>query len=351
MTAAKEVMPLAVTPGEPAGVGPDIVLQLAKQDLLYDVIIVGSLELIQQRALELALDINIISLDKVSDFDSLRKKTLQIIDISLTEPVQTGKACPANGGYVLNTLDTAIELCQTNQLSGLVTGPVNKAVINEWQQQQGKDATFKGHTEYLAEKTDTEQVVMMLAAEEPPALSQALRVALATTHLPLKEVSERLSQTSIEKTLRILHADLINKYGIEQPTIAVCGLNPHAGENGLLGDEEQCILVPVIKKLLAEGMNIGLPLPADTLFTDSHLQGIDAVLSMFHDQGLPVLKSHAFGRAVNITLGLPIIRTSVDHGTALDIAGKSLNGTPMASPDSLFHAIGLARKLAKASQS
>ncbi|MDZ4099524.1 MAG: 4-hydroxythreonine-4-phosphate dehydrogenase PdxA, partial [Methylophilaceae bacterium] len=225
------------------------------------------------------------------------------------KPVIAGELNPANSQYVLNTLITATDGCSHSRFDAMVTAPVHKGVINQ------ANIAFTGHTEFLAEHTHTPQVVMML-------VGGGLRVALATTHLPLNQVSQAISKDSLETTIRILHQDLISKFGIPQPRILVAGLNPHAGESGYLGKEEIEVITPVLEKLSAEGMSLIGPLPADTLFTPHHLEHADCVLAMYHDQGLPVLKHASFGGGVNVTLGLPIIRTSVDHGTALDLAGK-----------------------------
>jgi 4-hydroxythreonine-4-phosphate dehydrogenase len=236
-----------------------------------------------------------------------------------------------NASYVLQTLDAAIASCQSGDCQAMVTGPVQKSIINE------AGISFSGHTEYLADKTNSATVVMMLATNQ-------LRVALATTHLPLREVADAISGELLTQVLNVLHSDLQSKFNIAEPVILVCGLNPHAGENGHLGREEIEIIEPVLHQLREQSMNIIGPLPADTLFTNKHLQAADAVLAMYHDQGLPVLKYQGFGRAANITLGLPIIRTSVDHGTALDLAA-----TGTADNGSMVTAIAVALQMAAAS--
>jgi len=243
-------------------------------------------------------------------------------------PVITGQPDPDNAAYVLACLASAVSLCQSGQCDGMVTGPVNKAVISA----SGVD--FTGHTEWLAEQTNTRQVVMMLATPE-------LRVALATTHLPLREVADALTITSLRKTIDIIHHDLQHRFDISAPRILVCGLNPHAGENGLLGREEIDTIIPAIKLARAASIDAMGPVPADTAFTPASLARADVVLAMYHDQGLPVLKYAGFNRAINITLGLPIIRTSVDHGTAIDLAG-----TGKANNDSMIAAITHAAELA-----
>ena len=255
--------------------------------------------------------------------------------IALREKTNAGELNRANSQYVLHLIDRAIDGCQSKEFAAMVTAPVHKGVINE------AGINFTGHTEYLAGKTATPQVVMMLVGSRTPVLP-VLRVALATTHLALKDVPAAITHESLLRTLRILHADLKDKFGIPKPRIVVSGLNPHAGEGGYLGREEIDVIIPVVEKLKAEGMLLEGPLPADTLFTPRHLQHADAVLAMYHDQGLPVLKFASFGEGVNVTLGLPIIRTSVDHGTALDLAG-----TGKIETGSMMAAIHLAVQLAR----
>ena len=247
-----------------------------------------------------------------------------------------GRLDPANGAYVLALLDRALAGCQSGEFAAMATAPVHKGVINE------AGVPFTGHTEYLAEKTGTPLVVMMLAGDTERG---PLRVALATTHLPLKDVPAAITADLLEKTLRILHADLRSKYGIAEPRILVAGLNPHAGEGGYLGREEIDVIIPVLEKLRGEGMALSGPHPADTMFTPPVLAGGDAVLAMFHDQGLTALKYATFGHGINVTLGLPIIRTSVDHGTALELAG-----TGRADPGSLFEAVAEAARMAQRSR-
>ncbi len=262
---------------------------------------------------------------------------LTVMHVPVAETVVAGKLNAANSQYVLQTLICAADGCMNGEFDTLgfdamVTAPVHKGNIND----AGMD--FIGHTEFLAEHTGTKQVVMML-------IGGGMRVALATTHLPLNEVSSAITQQSLETTLRILHHDLVQRFGIDNPRILVAGLNPHAGEGGYLGTEEISVIAPVLERLRAEGMNLIGPLPADTLFTPRHLAGADCVLAMYHDQGLPVLKHASFGGGVNVTLGLPIIRTSVDHGTALDLAGKASAGKDSIEIGSLLAAIQLAIEL------
>lgn len=299
----------ALTAGEPAGIGPDLCLMLAAKAQPHPVITIASQDLLAQRATELGLTVELLAVNPLAwPEQPAPANSLYVWDIPLAEPVVTGQLNPNNAQYVLDTLNRAGYGCLGKDFAGMITAPVHKGVINE------AGIPFSGHTEFLAELTHTPQVVMMLATE-------GLRVALVTTHLPLREVADAITAERLTQVTRILHQDLVNKFGIAQPKILVCGLNPHAGEGGHLGREEIEVIEPTLKQLRAEGMDLVGPLPADTLFTPRLLANCDAVLSMFHDQGLPVLKHKGFGAAVNITLGMPIIRTSVDHGTALDLAG------------------------------
>ena len=296
---------IAITSGEPAGIGPDICLQLATRNWPARLVIIGDRALLAERAKGLGYDVS----------------ALTIQHVPLRAPVVAGQCDPANAPYVLATLDAAIQGCQRGEFTAMVTAPVHKGVIND------AGIPFSGHTEYLAEHTNTARVVMMLAGA-------GLRVALATTHLPLKDVSSAITREELTTTLHIVHTDLQKKFGIAHPRILVAGLNPHAGEGGHMGREEIEVIAPVLEQLRAEGMNLVGPLPADTLFTKNVLAGSDAQVAMYHDQGLAVLKYAAFDEGINVTLGLPIIRTSVDHGTALDLAGSG-----RASPTSLFAAV------------
>jgi 4-hydroxythreonine-4-phosphate dehydrogenase len=300
---------IALTSGEPAGIGVDLCIQLAQYPTLEcEIVVLADVELLEQRAKQLHLPLRIRLYDQNMPAVSSAAGELCVLPISLAHSAQAGILNKANSGYVLALLDRATQGCISGEFSAMVTAPVHKGIINE------AGMPFTGHTEYIANITDGHPV-MMLATE-------GLRVALVTTHLPLSEVSEAITPDTLESVIRILHHDLITRFGISQPTILVCGLNPHAGENGYLGREEIDVIDPVLEKLRAEGMNLQGALPADSLFTPKYLNDADAVLAMYHDQGLPVLKYKGFGNAVNITLGLPIIRTSVDHGTALDIAGS-----------------------------
>lgn len=299
---------IALTPGEPAGIGPDLVITLAQQAQQHEIVAIADPQLLQARAQQLGYT---LQLREINLQDAPRPSTageLAILPIALAETALPGKLNVHNAPYILRTLDAAIEGCVAGHFAALVTGPVQKSIIND------AGIAFSGHTEYLAEKTHTDKVVMMLATE-------GLRVALATTHLPLKNVAAAITEAELTQVAEILHRDMQVQFGIAQPRILVCGLNPHAGEGGHLGREEIEVIEPVLNQLRARGMNLIGPLPADTLFTPKYLDHADAVLAMYHDQGLPVLKYKGFGQAVNITLGLPIIRTSVDHGTALDLAG------------------------------
>lgn len=301
---------IAVTSGEPAGIGPELCLALAQQSFPARLVVIADRDLLAARAQRLNLDFSAI----------MATPHLDILHVPLRADSQPGQLNPANAAYVIEILDRAIDGCRKGEFAAMVTAPLHKGIIND------AGMPFTGHTEYLAEKTATSRVVMMLAGA-------GLRVALATTHLPLKDVPAAITHTELETTLRILHADLMRKFRIQQPRILVAGLNPHAGESGHMGREEIEIIQPVLEKLRAEGMNLIGPLPADTLFTKHVLAGSDAQLAMYHDQGLAVLKYAAFEDGVNITLGLPIVRTSVDHGTALDLAG-----TGRADPRSLYAA-------------
>ena len=300
---------IALTAGEPAGIGVDLCIQLAQHHTLEcEIVVLADVELLEQRAKQLHLPLRIRLYDQNMPAVSSAAGELCVLPISLAHSAQAGILNKANSGYVLALLDRATQGCISGEFSAMVTAPVHKGIINE------AGMPFTGHTEYIANITDGHPV-MMLATE-------GLRVALVTTHLPLSEVSEAITPDTLESVIRILHHDLITRFGIADPIILVCGLNPHAGENGYLGREEIDVIDPVLEKLRAEGMNLQGALPADSLFTPKYLNDADAVLAMYHDQGLPVLKYKGFGNAVNITLGLPIIRTSVDHGTALDIAGS-----------------------------
>ncbi|MBI3773654.1 MAG: 4-hydroxythreonine-4-phosphate dehydrogenase PdxA [Gammaproteobacteria bacterium] len=324
---------LALTPGEPAGIGPDLTVMLAQQAPQApqaEIIVVADPVLLMARARELKLPLTLTPW-RPGQASPVRPGHLYVYPVPLAAPAKTGTLNPKNAHYVLETLRAATTLCSNGDCAALVTGPVHKGNIND------AGVPFSGHTEFLAELTHTPLVVMML-------MTTGLRVALVTTHLPLREVCDAITADRVENITRILHHDLITRFGIAKPRILVCGLNPHAGEGGHLGHEDDAIIAPVLTKLRAEGMRLEGPLPADTLFVPSKLQHADAVLAMYHDQGLPVLKHLGFGQAVNVTLGLPIIRTSVDHGTALELAG-----TGKANPGSLEAAIRAAIEMSQTS--
>ncbi len=331
-------MRIAITPGEPAGIGPDLLIQYVQQPLQHQLVCIGDKYQLQQRAQQLGLPLQLHDHhpDQVSPCGNGH---LPVLHTPLANIDACGTPDPANAPALLQALQHAVTGCLDNTFAALVTGPLHKGVIND------AGIPFTGHTEFLAEQSATEQVVMMLAA--PESVSR-LRVALATTHLPLKDVSAAITRPGLTRTLQILHQDLQHHFGIQQPRILVCGLNPHAGEGGHLGDEEIRTIIPVLEKLQTQGLNLQGPLPADTAFTAPYLQQADAVVAMYHDQGLPVLKHLGFGHAVNITLGLPFIRTSVDHGTALPLAGSgkadtgSLHTAITTAVQMAHHAAGVA---------
>ena len=324
-----------ITAGEPAGIGPDLILAIAQHQLpQHELIVVADRDLMSQRAeqLNLPIQLNSVQLEDATKLNPAGQ--ISLIHCPLAEPVMPGQLNQANSQYVLETLKIAAKGCMNDHFAAMVTAPVNKAVIND------AGIAFSGHTEFLQQLTDVDKVVMLLAAEQTPT-APGLRVALATTHLPVSEVSQAITKDSLRRVLEILQYSLQTQFGIDRPRILVAGLNPHAGESGHLGREEVEIISPLLDELRSADMNLIGPLPADTLFTPPYLEQADAVLAMYHDQGLPVLKYLGFGRAVNITLGLPIIRTSVDHGTALDLAG-----TGKAESGSLQAAIDQAIKMA-----
>lgn len=320
---------IAVTSGEPAGIGPELCLKLADWSGAGHPVVLGDRDLLAARAAALGWP---VALRDYTPGQSAAAGHLDVLHLPLAKPAQAGLLDPANGPYVLSLLDRALLGCQRGEFAAIATAPVHKGVINQ------AGIAFTGHTEYLAEKTGTPLVVMMLAGDTPRG---PLRVALATTHLPLKDVPAAITADLLERILRILDHDLRRKYGIAAPRILVTGLNPHAGEGGYLGREEIDIIEPLLEKLRREGMQLSGPHPADTLFTPPVLAGGDAVLAMYHDQGLTALKYATFGNGINVTLGLPIIRTSVDHGTALTLAG-----TGQANPGSLFAAVAEAARMA-----
>lgn len=301
---------IALTPGEPAGVGPDLAVRLAQYDWPIELVVIANSALLQQRAEALKLPLEIRQYHPQQPAQAQTAGTLTVCEQSLQTIVVPQQLNTDNAKYVLTTLQRAAEGCLAGEFAALVTGPVHKGVINE------AGYSFSGHTEFFAELSNTEQVVMMLATE-------GLRVALVTTHLPLLEVPAQITKAKVERVVRIVADDLNQKWGIQQPRILVCGLNPHAGEQGHLGREEIDSITPAIVALQQSGLHVSGPYPADTVFQPHYLDHADAVVAMYHDQGLPVLKYKGFGNAINITLGLPFIRTSVDHGTALDKAATN----------------------------
>lgn len=337
---------LVITAGEPAGIGPDVVLKMAadwhqaSRTLAWSGVDVSTLrltvladpELMQRRAEQLGLAVKIITLTAGEQPPVMQASTLWVQPVSLQEPETAGQLSSANAQYVLKTLERATDGCLSGHWQAMVTAPVHKGIIND------AGVSFSGHTEFLQQRTASEQVVMMLATE-------GLRVALVTTHLPLRDVADAITGERVQQIGRILYTSLQNDFGIAQPRILVCGLNPHAGEDGHLGREEIEVINPALQSLADQGMPMTGPLPADTLFAQHHLEHCDAALAMYHDQGLPVLKHAGFGKAANITLGMPIVRTSVDHGTALDLAG-----TGQANEGSLWTALGYAALMAAARQ-
>jgi 4-hydroxythreonine-4-phosphate dehydrogenase len=331
---------IAITCGEPAGIGPEISIRAA-WELRADVksVLIGDAALLSMTASDIDPAIRLVALSTLafrnSGLPHLSANQIPVIDCPLAEPAVPGKLDKRNGRAVLQTLDFAIRGALQKQFDAVVTAPLQKSTIND------AGVPFTGHTEYFAEKTGTPQVVMMLAGGDP-----LLRVALATTHLPLKEVPAAITAGSLARTIEIVHRDLQQKFGLPNPRILVTGLNPHAGEGGYLGREEIEVIAPVLQAAQAKGIAATGPYPADTLFQPKYLDNADCVLAMYHDQGLPVLKHASFGRGVNITLGLPIIRTSVDHGTALDLAAA---GVGRADHGSMREAIRIAAQMARAS--
>ncbi len=318
---------LVLTAGEPAGIGPDLAIELAEQYQDYELIVIADPALLWQRAEQLGkvIDFELVDLDLPPI--TTAAGVLRYLPVQLAEPVEPGVLDKRNADYVLQTILTAHQGCQSGQFDAMVTCPVHKGVIND------AEIPFTGHTEFLAEQSGVEKVVMMLACD-------SLRVALATTHLPLREVSDAITTTSLHQILDIIEQAMQTQFGIAEPNIAVCGLNPHAGEDGHLGSEEIDVIDPVIASFQEKGSAVSGSWPADTIFLNDRLENIDVVLAMYHDQGLPVLKHAGFSSAVNITLGLPYIRTSVDHGTALDLAASGL-----AKLGSLEAALAMARSM------
>jgi len=319
---------IAITPGEPAGIGPDLTIVIAQQDWSVELVVVACKKLMQARADKLGLPLTLIDYDNEADAKPQKAGTITILSVDMADACIPGELNTENGAYVIETLRIASEKNISGEIDAIVTGPVHKGLINQ------SGIAFSGHTEYFANQANCSDVVMMLATE-------GLRVALVTTHIPLAYVAKAITAERLQKVTRILNTDLINKFGIKEPKIYVCGINPHAGEDGHLGREEIDVMIPALDELKAEGIKVIGPLPADTIFQEKYLSNADAILTMYHDQGLPVLKYKGFGSSVNITLGLPFIRTSVDHGTALELAGTNL-----ADSGSFIEAITTAIKLA-----
>ena len=327
ISVASNLPTILLSSGEPSGIGPDICVTLAMQKIPARLAVLGDPDLLAERAGTLKLDLNIREQKKLSDIVPHRAGHLDVLGVSLKTPVCAGQLNSANAEYVIELLKRGVELCKTYKKSALVTAPVQKSVINQ------AGIKFTGHTEFLADLTGTRTPVMLLVAKN-------MRVALATTHLPLREVVSVINRQSLKKTINVLNNDLEQRFGLNKPRIAILGLNPHAGEAGVIGNEEQKIIRPLIEELSSTGLNIQGPLSADTAFTPARLAECDVILAMYHDQGLPAIKALSFGNIVNVTLGLPIIRTSVDHGTALALAG-----TGKAKIESLKQAVMLAIKL------
>jgi 4-hydroxythreonine-4-phosphate dehydrogenase len=324
---AQNLNRIALTPGEPAGIGPDLCIALAQSDLPCQLVAIASLDLLQERATRLELPLKLIEFNGDAPIEAHKAGQLSIMPVDLIAPVSAGQLNAANSRYVLKTITKAAQGCMKGLFAAMVTAPVHKGVIND------AGCAFTGHTEFITDITGGNPVMMLT--------TPGLRVALVTIHLPLAEVSKAITHTRLRQVIRTLDHDLRTRFSINNPKILVCGLNPHAGENGYIGREEIDIIEPVLNGLRKQGINLEGPLPADTLFTPKYLDKADAVLAMYHDQGLPVLKHMGFGKAANITLGLPIIRTSVDHGTALDLAG-----TGAADSGSLRYALETALMMA-----
>lgn len=323
---------LVLTPGDPGGIGPDLCIALAGRPEAQFLAIAGDPALLRDRALRLGAAVEIIEMSSADAWSKIPEGALRVWPVAVAACYKPGVLTAENADYVLATLDAATQGCLDGVFDAMVTGPISKAVIND------AGRPFSGHTEYLAELTGGHPV-MLLA-------TPGLRVALATTHIPLSEVPSAIHAEGLEQILRILRGDLIRRFGIQNPHLLVAGLNPHAGESGHLGKEEITVITPVLEKLRAEGFRLTGPMPADTLFLPQQLEAADAVLAMYHDQGLPVLKYQGFGKAVNITLGLPIIRTSVDHGTATDLAatGRADTGSLLAAIDAAMELVRIQKQ-------
>lgn len=301
--------PIIITSGEPAGIGPDLIVYLSQQKWNFPIVVCASKKLIYSRAKELKIKLDLYDYKINKKVNIHKPGKIYILQINTIKKVITGKLCTQNSSYVINMLNRACDGCLKKEFSGLITCPVNKEIINEF------GYSFTGHTEFLAKRSNCKKVVMML-------ISKIFKVALVTTHIPINKISSNLTKNNLYKTIKIINKELKEKFKILDPKIFVCGLNPHAGEGGFIGQEEINIIIPTLKKLSLEKINVIGPLPADTIFQKKYLKQADVILAMYHDQGLPVFKSHSFGKSINITLGLPFIRVSVDHGTALNLAGK-----------------------------
>jgi 4-hydroxythreonine-4-phosphate dehydrogenase len=325
---------IAVTIGEPAGIGPDLCVRLAERSWPARLVLFGDIELLRERARRLGAGVRFVAYARRTPPAAA---ALEVAHYPVAAAVTPGHPDPVNAKVVLSSLEAAVAGCLADEFAAMVTAPVQKSAIND------AGFTFTGHTEFLAARTGTARPVMMLVGGTPP---HVLRVALATTHLPLAAVPAAITRPALEEILHVIAADLASKFGIARPRIAVCGLNPHAGEGGHLGREEIETIAPALAALRTKGLDLTGPLPADTAFVPAQLAGFDCIVAMYHDQGLPVLKHASFGRAVNVTLGLPIVRTSVDHGTALDLAATGPSARS-ADPGSLFAAVELAIELAR----
>jgi 4-hydroxythreonine-4-phosphate dehydrogenase len=324
---------IVVTVGEPAGIGPDLAVRLAERTWPARLVLAGDRELLRERARRLGAGVRLLPYVRAT---AATPGALEVAHFPVAAPVEAGKLDAANARTVIASLEAAVAGCLSGEFGAMVTAPVQKSVIND------AGIAFTGHTEFLAQRTGAAGVVMLLVGAAPWG---PLRVALATTHLPLAAVPAAITPEVLTKTLRIVAADLEHKFGIARPRVAVCGLNPHAGEGGYLGREEIEVIAPVLATLRTEGLDLVGPLPADTAFVPAKARAFDCIVAMYHDQGLPVLKHASFGHGVNVTLGLPIVRTSVDHGTALDLAAEGASARA-ADPGSLFAAVDLAIDLA-----
>ncbi len=318
---------IIISTGEPGGIGPDILIKSGYRNFAAALVVIGDPGMIAQRARQLGVDIRIVECDGLPEAAIHQPGVLPVIPESLENPSRPGQLNPGNSRYVVRCIDSAVDRCLSRQFDAMVTAPVHKGVINE------AGISFSGHTEWIAKRTGTEQPVMLLAGAD-------IKVCLVTTHLSLRDVPDRVTDDRLERVLLVMLQEFRRLFGLEKPKIGVCGLNPHAGEGGHLGTEEIDTIIPVIQKLQQAGHRVDGPFPADTIFTGKYLEQYHGILAMYHDQGLPVIKHAGFGEVVNVTLGLPIVRTSVDHGTALDLAG-----TGEANESSLVAAINLAIQL------